>query len=351
MMNQYSIIVLLLLMLLCSSCIDEITLDIDSDKQFVIVDGIVADDPGEYRVNLNFSPKIGVGNDNILEPIAGARVKLLGGSSQSYSFQEDVDQSGSYIFTSDGLDAQGEYHLEVELPNGDLIKSKVQKFPEEAVELDTLTWNIVEEEFINETGNVARKDIVEMYASTQPNSEAFLRWRVTGEFEIVEKYFGILNPRHCYVKENVDFNNVLIADTIDFSGGKIVDEPIINTPLDSRFNILYMFDLAQYTISEEEYDYWVRIESLINVEGTLFDPPPGILIGNLYNDTNQDENVQGYFSLARLSNGRRFVDVTKLGYFADTDCQSRPNATNPEKCVDCTTLNRSTLEKPSYWLF
>jgi len=348
----------LYLVLLCAiaivlnSCIDEITLDIDNDEQFIIIDGLIADEAGVYNISINNSPRIGVGNDNILEPISGCDVKVIDASGKAITFQEDPEDPGEYNSFVDGLSLSQSYHVEVTLPNGDLITSEPQEFPSSVVPIDTIDWEVINVEFINESGNVARREYVEIYANTPPRTEdAYIRWRVTGEYDIVEKYFGILNPRHCYVKQTIDNNNVILANTFDFDGGSIIQEPIIRLPMDSRFHILYLFGVSQYTLNEAEFEYWSRIEQLINVEGTLFDPPPGILKGNLSNTTDPTKQVQGYFSVVRQASFNRFVNIAEKGFFADTDCQSRPNANNPAKCVDCTTLNRSTLTKPDYWLF
>lgn len=332
------------------SCIDEITLDIDNDQQFLIVDGLVSDVPGWYQVRVNNSPRIGVGNDNILEPIEGCIVNLVDDAGGSISFIESIDERGVYQRQLVGLDREKRYHIEVTLPDGDVIVSESQSFPEAFVPIDSIDWDVIDVEFINESGNVATREFVEIYANTPPlGQEGFIRWRVSGEYQIVEKAFGLLNPRNCYVQETIDNNNVILAGTEDFNGGQIVQEPILRLPMDSRFNIVYLFGVSQYTISEEEHQYWTRIRQLINVEGTLFDPPPGILKGNMINTTNPSEQVQGFFSVSRLDFRRTFVDIATKGFFADTDCESRPNANNPEKCLDCTTLPRSTLSEPPYW--
>jgi len=306
-----------------SSCIDEITLDIDNDAQFVIVNGLVTDEPGAYTITVDNSPIIGVGNDNIVVPISGASVQLVDDQNSSVTFVESSEEAGTYTANVTNVVPGRSYHIEVQLPNGVMIESEPQQLPDNQVLIDNIDWNIVDVEFINESGNVVGREFVEIYANTVPtDEEAFVRWRVTGEYDIVEK-----------------------AD------GAIIQEPILKLPMDSRFNILYLFNVSQFTISSREHEYWSRIQQLINVEGTLFDPPPGVLRGNLFNVSDPDDNIQGYFSVARQSFERRFVNIAEKGFFADTDCQSRPNANNPEKCVDCTTINRSTLVKPDYWLF
>jgi len=238
------------------------------------------------------------------------------------------------------------------MPNGDILMSDVTSLPSSSVPLESVTWDIVPVEFINETGNVATNDHAEIYVTTPPTDEdVFLRWRVTGEYEIIEKFFGLLNPRTCYVKQDIDNNRLFLAQTSDFLDGRIVEEPLLSLNLDTRFHIVFLFNVAQHSISRQEFEYWKTVEGLINVEGTLFDPPPGTVQGNMRNMTNPNESVFGYFSLSSLSFTRQFVDITTRGLFADTDCLSRPRANNPEKCVDCTTVARSTLERPPYWRF
>ena len=352
MKKSYTTLFIGLLTLLVYSCIDEITLNVDSDQQFVIVNGLISDVPGEVSVTVNNSPIIGVGNDNILVPISAAQVQLFENDNPVAQFVESLDEAGTYLAQFNGAQEGALYQIVVTLPDGSIVESQPQSIPVSNLAIDTIDFEIVPVEFINETGNVATNDFVEIYVnSEQIVDRAFLRWRVTGEYQIVEKAFGLLFPRNCYVKENIDFNRVTIADSETYSDGRVRDLPVMRLPMDSRFNIVYLFNVFQYTMSEAEYLYWSRIQELIDVEGTLFDPPPGILNGNLVNRTNPDERVQGYFSVVRQSFQRRFVDITQRGFFADTDCESRPNANNPEKCLDCTTLSRSTLEKPDYWRF
>ena len=342
---------LLSLVVLTHSCIDEITLDIDNDQRFVIVEGLVTDVAGLYAVSVNNSPVIGVGNDNIFEPIEGCQVSLIDNTGRAISFIESTEDRGTYERNLVGLDLDKTYHIEVILPDGDVIESIPQPLPSAFVPIDFVEWDVIDVEFINESGNVATRPFVEIYVNSLPiENDGFVRWRVTGEFDIIERAFGLLNPRHCYVSQAIDVNDILIANTEEFVEGRIVREPVSRLPIDSRFNILYLFNVSQFSMNEEEYIYWTNIEKLVNVDGTLFDPPPGIISGNLRNVTDPSKIVQGYFSVSRLSFFRRFVNIAERGYFADTDCLTRPNANNPAKCLDCTTLPNSTLVRPPYWL-
>ena len=89
-------ILTLILFVFSYSCIDEITLDIDNDTQFVVINGLITDEAGEFTVTVNLSPKIVVGNDNILVPIPGAVVSINDDQARSITFTESVDDPGTY---------------------------------------------------------------------------------------------------------------------------------------------------------------------------------------------------------------------------------------------------------------
>ena len=333
------------------SCIDEIDLDIFSDERSVVINGLITDKGGESTITVALSPILGIGNDNILDPISGARVTLKNSQNEGIIYSESLEKPGEYSANLN-VDVNETYHVEVVLPDGDRIVSEPQTFPQKSPEIENLDFDLVNVETISESGNVAEREIVELYATTSTLQEnTFLRWRVKGEYQFVERAFGLLNPRNCYVKENIDFNNIVIAESSDFSDRKINNLPIVSTAFNSRFHIVYLFNVFQYSIHPEEYEYWQQVDKLINIDGTLFDPPPGLIFGNLKNETNPNENVQGYFSVVSESFERLFAVPSRKGFFIDSDCFSRPNAPNPERCVDCTSILNSTLERPDYWVF
>ena len=334
-----------------SSCIDEINLDISSDERSIIVDGLISDRPGVFSVTISYSPVLGIGNDNILDPISDADVVLKNTNGDSFNYQEDPETPGQY--NAELNLSRGEtYYIEVKLPNGDIIKSNPQSFPNVSPEIENIDFDVVNEEIINESGNVSERERVNLFLSTTTLDEnTFLRWRVKGEYQFVERAFGLLFPRNCYVKDNLDFNNIVLAESADFSDRRVNDLPIISTPFNERFHIVYLYNIFQYSIHPEEFNYWKQIDQLINIDGTLFDPPPGVIFGNLKNESNPDQNIQGYFSVASERFERFFAVPSRKGFFIDSDCFSRPNAPNPERCTDCTTITNSTLERPDYWVF
>ncbi len=341
----------LTLLVLLMSCIDEITLDLDTEERFLIVGAQLSDQPDTYDITLNQSPIIGVGTDNILDPVIGAMVFLEDDLGNTIGFIENDTFPGTYSAYLE-LETDRQYRLNLILSDGIIIESTPERIPESKAIITELDFDVMEVELINESGNVGVQEFVELYVNNAPFAErTYSRWRVEGEYQFIEKYPRALNPRNCYIKDNVDLNNVRIANSEDFQNGEIIDYPILRTVFNDRFNIVYLFNVYQHVISRQEFEYWQNIQQLINIDGTLFDPPPGAVRNNLQNMTNPDSPVQGYFSISSLTFERFFAVPSRKGFFIDTECTSNPFRFNPEKCADCTTISKSSLVRPPYWVY
>jgi len=149
---------LVIVLFLMSSCIDEITLDVDNDVQFIVINGVVSDTPGEYFVEVNNSPIIGVGNDNILVPINDAQVRFLDNENNVVVFEAVEDEEGTYRGFVDGIDPSRLYHIEVQLSDGNVIESEPQRLPELSIPIETIEWDVIQVESINDSGNVIGRD-------------------------------------------------------------------------------------------------------------------------------------------------------------------------------------------------
>lgn len=335
-----------------SACIDEISLNIDTDRQFVIVQGQVSDVLDMHQVTLAFSPIIGVGNDNILTPISGASVSLEGDNNTSVVFTESTDDPGTYeafTATTPGVT----YSLEVNTPDGQQIRSNPTVAPTSTVDIDALDFEISAIESFNALGNLVTTEFVDVNVSLDLSGpeRPSLRWRLDGQYQYLERGRMLLNPRTCYIEETTDFNNIAIINTEEVAGNVVENRQIYSTLLSHKFNLIYCFHVFQYTLSEDEYNYWNRVEQLVNIDGTLFDPPPGSIVSNLVDMSNDASRVQGYFSVVGETSKRLFVDVTQKGAFAESECiDGFGGRNNPPRCSDCPTIRGSSLVRPPYWV-
>ena len=347
-MKKIHFAIVLLACLLLASCIDEIRFDIDTDQQHLVVDGLITDSLQVYTIKVNYSAVIGVGTDDLKTPVTGASVRVLDDAGGSFDFTETA--SGVYSRQMQGEVGKA-YHVEVKTVDGKTILSHpsvLQKSPP----LLPATTKITQEVTISPTGrNIHNNQLsLEMNTSVSGLTERpYLRWRATGEYEFGEDYPGIIGRKICYIKNNIDFNNIKIFDTHDLAGGLLKEEPFLHMSYNYRFAFMYCFHLFQYAISEEEYKYWEDVRDIVNIDGSLFDPPPGTVKGNLYNPADPNDQILGYFSVAGVSYRRDFMNAISLGVPAAPRCASWSNQQQYSECRECTEILNSSVMRPAYW--
>lgn len=330
-------------------CVDQISLKIDGSPRNVVVDGQLTDSLMDHLIKIRYSAALGVGNDNILEPLPGASVTIIDNDNSKFKFSET--KPGIYLLRMKGV-AGKSYYIEIILADGKKIKSDPQLLTA-APPIGKITTEVKDETFINASGNISIDTRLILKMNVDLNgvtNSPYLRWRAEGEYEFREAYPMALSTKICYVKNNVDLSNLRIFDSKNITGRFIKDEPFINTPLDYRFANQYCFHILQYSITEAEYLYWKRVRAITTLDGSLFDNPPGKVIGNLYYPENKAENVVGYFSVNGLQSVRFFANPQSLNQIdIEPKCRSRFNASPTKDCLDCLTIDESTLVKPSYW--
>ncbi len=334
---------------LLTHCIDEIKLNINDDQQWLVVDGLIADSMQVYTIEVNYSAVIGVGSDNITTPVTGASVRVLDDTGGNFDFTETAP--GVYTRQMKG-EVGKTYHLQVITTEGKSVLSRptiLQKSPP----LLPAVGKVIDELTLSSSGGYIHSNKFELDMSTDVSGLAerpYLRWRAAGEYQFWENYPNPLNNKICYVKNNVDFNNIKIFDTHDLADGLLTNEPFLTTSYNYRFAFMYCFHLFQYAISEEEYNYWENVREIVNIDGSLFDPPPGTVKGNLYNPVDPGDQILGYFSVAGVSSRRDFFDVISLGVYVDPKCRYWNTRPQSSECRTCADFPMSSFTRPEYWI-
>ncbi|MEL6924560.1 MAG: DUF4249 domain-containing protein [Bacteroidota bacterium] len=344
------LLAVLVLVAFAVACVDEIDLNVDTTQRSVVVDGFVTDSMGDFRLKLSQSSVIGIGNDNILDPINGAAVNLMDTDGQAYPYVEEED--GSYLL-SDFKALRGKsYYIDIVLPDGRHYQSTPTSLRSNS-SIDDIGFEVAEETYRNNAGNLVTDRQVSMKIGTNTsNAETppFLRWRVEGEYQFLEGFPGSLNNRYCYIPTNLDINDIRILDASSLNNGELFEQVIAATEYDFRFAIQFCFHVSQYSISEEEYTYWRNIKEIIDIDGGLFDPPPGTIVGNIKNVDDPNDVAVGYFSVASVFFKRVFVNRDDLDFFVRGKCEGFFFEI-PFGCDNCLDITNSTLERPDYWEF
>ena len=219
-------------------------------------------------------------------------------------------------------------------------------------------------------------------------------WEIHPVYQPVVEYVGsqmrdilVPYPTICYGTANTtvirtDKTTALSQDAV--SGFHVQQISAGSERLFGRYSIL----VQQHALTKDEYGYWELLRKNTESIGSLFDPQPAQLTGNVHNLSNPAEIVLGYVGAHSLSEKRIFISRPELprtwpvrtGYEdclpPDTVTLGRPPASTLQSyfggtgmlpiepvfdkkgglrgytgksrdCIDCRT--RGTSTKPSFW--
>lgn len=113
--------------------------------------------------------------------------------------------------------------------------------------------------------------------------------------------------------KTVRSSKLLIASTEDFTQDIIEAFPLKfvdnrSPRLYNRYSLL----VKQYAISEDYYDFLKTIEATNQTTGSLFDPIPNELFGNIRSSDGNRAPVLGYFAVAGIDTSRFFISREEL---------------------------------------
>ncbi|MEM6319411.1 MAG: DUF4249 family protein [Bacteroidota bacterium] len=352
-MKKYIFLTILLSLIIgIFSCVDEIKLNIDTEQRSFVVDGFVTDSLGDFQLKLSESAIIGVGRDNILDPITGATVQLLDTDGGVYPYVESAENLGTYeLFDFKALRGKS-YFIDIVLADGRHYQSTPAELRSKST-IGAISYDVREERFRNNTGTLVTQNILSANISTD-FSEAevppFLQWRVSGIYQFQEDFPDAISPKRCFIDVNLDLNDIRILDASQVNEGALFEQTIAELEYDFRFADQFCLHVSQFSITEEEFNYWRSIKEIIDIDGSLFDPPPGTVVGNIRNVDNPEDVAVGYFSVASVFFKRYFVDREVTGVFVRGQCEGFFLRT-PFACDDCLLIGNSTTVQPDYWEF
>jgi len=247
-----------------------------------------------------------------------------------------------------------QYAIRIRTANGRTYESDPEIMPY-PVKPDTAYTEMENVKLPNSAGDpVIDSWQIDLYINTpvqSAKSYAFLRWRVLEAYNFMEynNNTPLAHPKTCYMTNDINYQDIQLYNGQELKGGEL-EHHLILTRLaepDVQFYLAHYYNISQYSITREAYDYWSKLKSVSNPSGSFLDTPPAAVIGNVHNITNKDEVVLGNFEVAAVNIIRvkgRPADL--LPHYVHYPCSDIPR---PTYCYDCLTLPNSSLVEPSYW--
>ena len=372
-MNLKLQIILLTIIILLGSCITKFIPAVDEERELLVVQGLITDQPETDTIKLSRSLPFGRISD--ASPVTGSVVTISDDQGNRYILTET--KPGTYITdVSSFRGVPGRFYT-LHISTGGNINLNYVSLPVEmktVPPIDSLYYNkiVVEQPYKNFKGI----DACQIYLDTHDplNNCRFYRWDYseTWQFRLL---FEVPNQT-CWISDNS--KSINIKSTVAFEESRISRLPVnYITNATDRLRTKYSILVNQYSISEDEYNYWEKIQNVSVQVGGLYDLIPSSIPSNMQCIENPAEDVLGYFSVSAKSSKRIFIKDNFEGIIdnyakciTDTIYTDKPPGLNEtvwilmynrcaipcsptfeitthKECTDCTL--RGTTVKPLFW--
>lgn len=302
---------LLLILLTMQACVEPFELETGTENKLLVVDGIITDQnrPDQNKVTLSWTaPFNGEDRTVLTQPVYGAIVMVR--DAQNNTMQLTESEYGVYVLSEREFKAEAgkSYTLYIRLPDGREYESRPELLmPVPAIQ----SINYEFKEFINVVKNadealVEKRTVgfeVKVQVQDPEEQDNYYRWDTEGVFEYfsaIEETDSTKKPLPSLCWSNMGSINTKAATSDDrLVNGRLFEHAVVVVPADIPTK--YRIKIRQYSISPDAFEFWRLFNEQQSSVGSIFDPPPAQIRGNLYSKTNPEEQVIGYFGASALT--------------------------------------------------
>jgi len=347
---------LILFIVLVYSCIEPLDSNFKGDRPTgLVVDGLITNEPGPYVVYLSRTSEYNSTSENTVG-VVGAIVTISDDMGNSEILTETYFPG---IYKTDPNGIRGvtsrNYKLEIETAEGEQYESNPELLGSVS-DIEAVYYERQEFQEIAEDNTVSTFEGFQIFIDTKDPSDHknYYMWSCTGTYEIHTQpwnFFDIkrrvIDPKDCcavcWINER--FSNINVLDDRVFAGTSLQKKPVSfirirNSDRTRHFRGKYHVEVNQLSLTKEAYRYWSSIEEQISSTGSIFEPAPGIITGNIRNINDPEEAVFGFFGASSVSTLSVFIPADEVEYSV-SDTLIWPD--------DCRVLPNSTAVKPPFW--
>lgn len=364
-----------MMFMVVSGCITQFVPETDEDQYLVVVEGLITDQPEVYKVKLSMSMPLG--RKPVLKPLKGCTVYIDDDHGNTHLLNESAT-AGTYI--SDPSSFRGivgrKYTLHVYTNNSTSARYSYQSLPMEMKAVPPIDTVFHERVTIKEKDQYSGPwEGAQVYLNTFDSQGKckYYRWDYTETWKFRLPYYVTNNT--CWITNNS--SGIHIKNTSVLAEDRVNRYPLkfISNESD-RLAVRYSLLVNQYSVNEDEFSYWEKLQNISEEVGSLYDITPASIPGNIFCVEDPGEQVLGYFSVSAKSSRRIYIDENFRGLVNPySDCPDDtiygnapiPNLgssvwiieeqpyemppfkvlTNKKYCADCTV--RGTTTKPDFW--
>jgi len=281
---------------------------------YLVVEGTINTGSDSTAVHLTHTIPISSPAGTLSPPELNATVTVE--SSQNATYPLTEAGNGYYIAVGLNLSGSNQYKLKIITSASKVYESDfvpVKNSPP----MDSVSYQA---ENTSLKINVTTRDA--------SNSTRYYRWDYNETWIIHSRYESFLelqkSPVDSIVKrppadqiytcwQSDQSSDIILASTAKLSNDILINYPVAIIPstsekLAERYSIL----IKQYAMTPDAFNYYQELRKNTESLGTIFDPQPSSLTGNIHCTTNPSEQVIGYITAGSASQARIYVNGREL---------------------------------------
>jgi hypothetical protein len=339
----------------------------------VVEGGIAVGDSADNKILLSRLKPLE--DTTLSNPELGAIVSIVSSTGRNWLLREV--SRGEYSAVNN-IPFNADYKLRVTTRSGKRYETPFLK-PVSTPDIDSVSW-------------LQPQDLNIYVNSFDPtNTTKYYRWEYVETWEYrayYESFLDFVNGEIVYRPPGDQIyscwrtkasNTIILGSTVALSEDRISFQPLVKIPYgDEKGSVRYSIFVKQYGMTKDAFEFWNILKKNTELTGTLFDPQPSQLPGNIVCLDDPSEKVIGYVSAGRQVTKRIFIRraelsswpkedesvgcVEKKGSFdemnealkADTTYAPAYTITGggvaiaKKICVDCRRKG-GTINKPTFW--
>lgn len=330
-MNARKYIRLIILLLVLSSCKERFEPNLPVVPQgYLVVEGFI-NAQGPTQIKLSRTTPIN--EQHSFVPELNAAVSIEGDDNSSFPLSPL--SNGNYASATLPINSSKKYRLRIKTSDA---KEYLSDFTEVKITpaIDSVNWQ-------------QQDDGVQLYINTHDpqNKTIYYRWEYDETWEIQSAYFasyklesinpitGFLTIRetnssdppifYCWKYDTL--RSIALGSSAKLDKDIIHQQPLFFIPRkDERIGIRYSIQVKQYALDKQGYQFYEQMKKNTESLGTIFDPQPSALRGNIRSVSNPNEIVIGYVSASTVQQSRIFIDARQLtgaGFNIFSMCESK----------------------------
>ena len=303
-MKKFRQILFVTFILLITSCVSQFIPKTTEDRDLLVVEGLITDQPGPYTIKLSRPFHLGI--NNVSRPLVGCDVKISDDQGQSFSFIETAP--GTYF--SDSATFQGvigrfyTLHVSTTSVNDNRNYESVPVELRPVPPIDSIYYE--KQTLAMGEGNDPSAEGCKIFLNTHDpdNKCKFYRWEYTETWEFRLPYMTPNNV--CWLSNNSDVINVKSTSLIEQDRVDRYHLASVSNTTD-RLREKYSILVNQYSLTEDEYLYWEKLQNISELVGGLYDIIPSEIPSNVFCIDDPNQKALGYFSVSARSSKRIFI--------------------------------------------